>query len=459
MRASQISSLDQVLWRIAELGHRYADPAFQASRRQIWAELEAAVAEAQALAEAPAADIVDRSELESFAHAATAAETARLQAEAERDAAEEARREAEARSEAMVWAMAKETEIRGRLQTERRETRRILSKQKATLARADQELEAARQTVADAPTARREAEAERDAAVEALEVAVAAARREAEAERDAAWEALVAAADTGRREAEAERDAAREAMTSEVLARREAEAEREIAREAFAAEASARREAEAERDAAVEALGAATDAARQELEAEGFATRREAEAERDAAREAFASEAAARRRVEGERDAATAAMIAAQTEREAARAALSAATSERDAARAALSAAEAAAGFTGPDELAVNDEMAPAEVDISEPDGWEEMVPALPEDGQPFQYLHVGATLAGLLPDDLTPLLVKGASVVRREGRISALLAVRCEAAGESVPSPEWEEQAARLRARDLMVGWADEVV
>jgi hypothetical protein len=101
--------------------------------------------------------------------------------------------------------------------------------------------------------------------------------------------------------------------------------------------------------------------------------------------------------------------------------------------------------------------VAQPEVDLSEGDGWNEMVPVL--DGQPFQYLHVGATVAGLLPVDLTPLLVKGASVVRREGRVSALLAVRCEAADETVPSPEWEEQAARLRARDLKVGWADEVV
>ena len=45
------------------------------------------------------------------------------------------------------------------------------------------------------------------------------------------------------------------------------------------------------------------------------------------------------------------------------------------------------------------------------------------EDG-PLRYLNVAATIAQLLPEDLGPLLLSGASVVRREGRLFVTVAV-----------------------------------
>jgi hypothetical protein len=156
--------------------------------------------------------------------------------------------------------------------------------------------------------------------------------------------------------------------------------------------------------------------------------RREADAELASAREAFAREATARRQAEA----------------------------ERDAARGALAAAEAAAGFAEVNDFAAQ----AAEVDLADTGGWSDMVPPLTaEDFFPegqFQYLFVSATLNGLLPEDLTPFLIPGAVLVRREGRLSALLAVRCAGDG-NVPSPEGEEQARRLEARSLRVGWAAE--
>jgi hypothetical protein len=55
--------------------------------------------------------------------------------------------------------------------------------------------------------------------------------------------------------------------------------------------------------------------------------------------------------------------------------------------------------------------------------------------------LHVAATLGHLLPDDMDELLVPGARVVRREGRLAVLLAVD----GSGTP---WAESASRLEER-----------
>lgn len=61
------------------------------------------------------------------------------------------------------------------------------------------------------------------------------------------------------------------------------------------------------------------------------------------------------------------------------------------------------------------------------------------------RYIRVGATLGNLLPEDMSPFLVKGAEVVRREGRLAAIIAVPS-------PTSEWEpswadEQLGRLVA------------
>ena len=76
--------------------------------------------------------------------------------------------------------------------------------------------------------------------------------------------------------------------------------------------------------------------------------------------------------------------------------------------------------------------------------------------GPHVRYIRVGATLGNLLPDDLGPFLVKGAEVVRREGRLAAIVAVPS-------PTSEWEpawadEQVGRLLAEGFRAErWDDE--
>ena len=69
------------------------------------------------------------------------------------------------------------------------------------------------------------------------------------------------------------------------------------------------------------------------------------------------------------------------------------------------------------------------------------------------RYLNVAATIAQLLPDDLTPLLMPGATVVRREGRLCATVAVpihhRLAAPGSD------GEQAERFAGAGFRVEWA----
>jgi hypothetical protein len=53
------------------------------------------------------------------------------------------------------------------------------------------------------------------------------------------------------------------------------------------------------------------------------------------------------------------------------------------------------------------------------------------EEGGVLGYLNVAATIAQLLPDDLGPLLLSGATVVRREGRLFATVSVTDTAQAE----------------------------
>ena len=67
------------------------------------------------------------------------------------------------------------------------------------------------------------------------------------------------------------------------------------------------------------------------------------------------------------------------------------------------------------------------------------------------RYLNVAATIAQLLPEDLTPLLVPGATVVRREGRLCATVAVttgRLSAGADG-------HQAERFADAGFRVEWA----
>ncbi|MDQ3946383.1 MAG: hypothetical protein M3357_14765, partial [Actinomycetota bacterium] len=70
--------------------------------------------------------------------------------------------------------------------------------------------------------------------------------------------------------------------------------------------------------------------------------------------------------------------------------------------------------------------------------------------------LHVAATLGRLLPDDMDALLVPGARVVRREGRLAALLAIPDSHSpwAESTGGLE-EQQAELLRTQGFRVEWS----
>jgi hypothetical protein len=74
------------------------------------------------------------------------------------------------------------------------------------------------------------------------------------------------------------------------------------------------------------------------------------------------------------------------------------------------------------------------------------------------RYLHVGATMGHLLPEDLEELLVDGATIVRREGRLAALISVPPEESEWATPSPLAEEQTQRLAAAGFRVQWVREI-
>lgn len=68
------------------------------------------------------------------------------------------------------------------------------------------------------------------------------------------------------------------------------------------------------------------------------------------------------------------------------------------------------------------------------------------------RYLNVAATIAGLLPEDLGPYLQPGATVVRREGRLFAIVAVNTTERSE--PDAD-AAQAQRLVDAGFKVEWA----
>lgn len=287
------------------------------------------------------------------------------------------------------------------------------------------------------------------------------------------------------------------------------------------AEAEARaRTAQRERDrqrARASALQAVVEGARSAAEADQ-ARADEAEAARDDALAALrraqregAKARAAQAQAEAERDEARAAQVRAEAERYNSRAAQARAEAERDEAQAASAAPPAAAEEAQEEaeqeqeqELALGPlEEAPVQVPVvdlresadpkaeADDDGVglasalpgtqevEEPLPlpgplvspavavAEPDGTEPVvglvvgaRCLYVGATLGHLLPQDLAPLLVLGASVVRREGRLAALIAVPPRGGvSEWAPSgcAEGEEQARRLRAEGFRVEWASQ--
>ena len=77
--------------------------------------------------------------------------------------------------------------------------------------------------------------------------------------------------------------------------------------------------------------------------------------------------------------------------------------------------------------------------------------PIEPEEEGDVRYLNVAATIAQLLPEDLGPLLLSGTTVVRREGRLFATVAVSTKKFAE----PEaGTAQADRFSAAGFKVEW-----
>jgi hypothetical protein len=74
------------------------------------------------------------------------------------------------------------------------------------------------------------------------------------------------------------------------------------------------------------------------------------------------------------------------------------------------------------------------------------------------RYLHVGATMGNLLPENLGELLVEGATLVRREGRLAALISVPSEESEWAAPGPRAEEQVQHLTAEGFRVQWVREI-
>ena len=68
------------------------------------------------------------------------------------------------------------------------------------------------------------------------------------------------------------------------------------------------------------------------------------------------------------------------------------------------------------------------------------------------RYLNVAATIGQLLPEDLGPLLLQGATVVRREGRLFATVAVTADA--WAAPGYDGADQAKKLADAGFRVEW-----
>jgi hypothetical protein len=100
-------------------------------------------------------------------------------------------------------------------------------------------------------------------------------------------------------------------------------------------------------------------------------------------------------------------------------------------------------------------QAAMAEVDVDlDADEAADIVLEDPVDGEAGQvrYLNVAATIAQLLPEDLGPLLLAGATVVRREGRLFATVAVPMNA--WAAPGTAGSNQAERFAEAGFKVEW-----
>lgn len=264
--------------------------------------------------------------------------------------------------------------------------------------------------------------------------------------------------------------------------------------------ASGRHQAAPEaREAGAQGRSAHGDSVRERAAAEALRAReKRAREELAACRQALEAAQADReddlrrlRRAHHELSTAQASLTRAEVERDKARAALAAARSDVASAHAALASARAAAEEAEAGRLVAQRERRTVEMErdaaisllnsvpareidlrgaestseepraaeVTEDTGGATVVdlPAAPA-GPPTRprLLHVAATLGHLLPEDLESLLRPGVQVVRREGRLAALLAVPVTASAWAAPTgPSDEEQAEALQAAGFRVAWS----
>lgn len=296
-----------------------------------------------------------------------------------------------------------------------------------TIAGLESEFEAARQAVDTAPSQ-----------VRSLEGRLKVARQERDRERVRAQEFL-SDAEAARRERDRERHNARKAMAAAAAAKTAAA---ESAARVAAAEA-ATDQAMAAHDQAAAALDEALSTGERAAAArdQALAARDQALAALDGARARIAELESALEAASAERDIAVAARVVADAERDEA---VDTLTARADGAVVVLPGmAMPDAPPPGPippanpmpstgrvaweptwsewgrdaEEPAV---MTDAEVDVAD----EVVLGAEEEEGGVRRYLNVAATIGQLLPDDLSPYLLAGATVIRREGRLCATVAV-----------------------------------
>jgi len=207
----------------------------------------------------------------------------------------------------------------------------------------------------------------------------------------------------------------------------------------------ARAERDRERES-VTALQAKTKAA-QTAAVSGQSRAEKAEADREAAIQA--------------KDAAVDALRRAMAERDDAIAARASAAAECDKARAAAQAAERArqhAVMDRTEAMASQEVTEPAVVDLTGEPAAETPIAPMPASEQAGGYLNVSATISGLLPDDFGDLLVPGARIIRREGRLAAVITVPAPESDWAPPAQAAEEQAERLRSAGFRVQWVNEI-
>ena len=384
-----MSNVERGLWRIAELGARCSQQSAAGSRAPLWAELEQTIA--------------------------------RLDAEFE------------AARQAVDIAPAQVRSLEGRLDVARKER--------------DREKARAEECFVDAEAARRERDRERARAGRATIVANEAKAAAAEAQAAAA-KAHAAAAD-----AAARATAVQAALDQAVKARDELVAgldETVAARDRANAALDDAEECIATLEARITALEADVETAR---------------AERDSVR-------VDREALRAERDAVVAAQKAATDDRDDALDTLAARADGAVVILPGVNLPEAEVGPLTPharvswrptwSEWADADDDPAAGIDVDtgadavdgaddHDDGTSLFGPA-EEDAGLRRYLNVAATIGNMLPEDLGPLLLAGATVVRREGRRFATVAVTSNQ--WAAPGAEDEKQALKLADAGFRVEW-----